>query len=73
MRPAVLVTIGQFSKICLLSIKALRLYDELELLEPAFIDPRTNYRYYERPRHRALGRLRCCAPSICHSRTSRRY
>jgi PPM family protein phosphatase len=42
-----LVTIGQFSKISLLSIKALRLYDELELLQPAFIDPRTGYRYYD--------------------------
>lgn len=60
-RPAVLVTIGQFSKICLLSIKALRLYDELELLEPAFIDPRTNYRYYEpaqASRARAIALLR---------------
>jgi effector-binding domain-containing protein len=56
-----LVTIGQFSKICLLSIKALRLYDELELLAPAFIDPRTGYRYYEpaqASRARAIALLR---------------
>jgi DNA-binding transcriptional MerR regulator len=56
-----LVTIGQFSKICWLSIKALRLYDELELLQPAFIDPRTGYRYYEPAqarRARAIALLR---------------
>jgi DNA-binding transcriptional MerR regulator len=56
-----LVTIGQFSKICWLSIKALRLYDELELLLPAFIDPRTGYRYYEpaqASRARAIALLR---------------
>ena len=56
-----LVTIGQFSKISLLSIKALRLYDELELLSPAFIDSRTGYRYYEpaqASRARAIALLR---------------
>jgi effector-binding domain-containing protein len=56
-----LVTIGQFSKVCWLSIKALRLYDELGLLEPAFIDPRTGYRYYEpaqASRARAIALLR---------------
>jgi DNA-binding transcriptional MerR regulator len=56
-----LVTIGQFSKVSWLSIKALRLYDELGLLEPAFIDPRTGYRYYEpaqASRARAIALLR---------------
>ncbi|MBV1937059.1 MerR family transcriptional regulator [Streptomyces sp. BV286] len=41
-----MLTIGAFSKACRLSPKALRLYDELELLRPARVDPETGYRYY---------------------------
>ena len=40
------LTIGAFAKACRLSPKALRLYDELELLRPARVDPDTGYRYY---------------------------
>ncbi|GGM94861.1 MerR family transcriptional regulator [Streptomyces fuscichromogenes] len=40
------LTIGAFAKACRLSPKALRLYDELELLKPARVDPETGYRYY---------------------------
>lgn len=39
-------SIGEFSRITTLSIKALRLYHEKGLLEPDFIDTETNYRYY---------------------------
>ena len=41
-----LVPIGRFSAICRLTIKALRHYDDLGLLRPAFVDPRSGYRYY---------------------------
>jgi effector-binding domain-containing protein/DNA-binding transcriptional MerR regulator len=41
-----LVPIGRFSQVCRLSIKALRLYDELGLLRPAAVDPDSGYRYY---------------------------
>ncbi len=41
-----LVPIGRFSQICRLSLKALRLYDELGLLRPALVDPDSGYRYY---------------------------
>jgi PPM family protein phosphatase len=41
-----MLTIGAFAKACRLSPKALRLYDELELLRPARVDPHTGYRYY---------------------------
>lgn len=41
-----LVPIGRFSAICRLTIKALRHYDDLGLLQPAFVDPRSSYRYY---------------------------
>ncbi|MFF4901572.1 MerR family transcriptional regulator [Streptomyces sp. NPDC001068] len=40
------LTIGAFAKACRLSPKALRLYDELDLLRPDRVDPGTGYRYY---------------------------
>jgi len=39
-------TIGQFSKICRVTTKTLRHYDEIDLLKPARVDPLTGYRYY---------------------------
>ena len=42
-----LVPIGRFSKMTRLSIKALRLYDEIGLLVPAWVDDSSGYRYYE--------------------------
>ncbi|MER5937115.1 MerR family transcriptional regulator [Streptomyces sp. NPDC001928] len=41
-----MLTIGAFAKACRLSPKALRLYDELDLLRPGRVDPDTGYRYY---------------------------
>ncbi|MEO5839842.1 MAG: MerR family DNA-binding transcriptional regulator [Acidimicrobiales bacterium] len=40
------LTIGEFSKLCRLTIVALRHYDRIGLLAPAEIDPATGYRYY---------------------------
>lgn len=42
----VLLTIGEFSKMTYLSVKALRHYHDVGLLEPALIDPVTGYRRY---------------------------
>ena len=42
----VLLTIGEFSKMTYLSVKALRHYHEVGLLEPAAIDRSTGYRQY---------------------------
>lgn len=39
-------SIGEFSKICGLTVKTLRFYQEQGLLAPSFIDPATGYRYY---------------------------
>lgn len=39
-------TIGQFSQICAVTIKALRHYEEIGLLKPARVDPDNQYRYY---------------------------
>ncbi|MFN8563642.1 MAG: helix-turn-helix domain-containing protein [Anaerolineae bacterium] len=41
-----MLKIGDFSRISQVTIKALRLYDTLGLLQPASIDPFTGYRYY---------------------------
>ncbi|MET8767418.1 MerR family transcriptional regulator [Streptomyces sp. NPDC004658] len=40
------LTIGEFSRITHLSIRALRRYHEQDLLVPADVDPATGYRYY---------------------------
>jgi DNA-binding transcriptional MerR regulator len=40
-------TIGEFSRATHLSVKALRHYDEIELLVPADVDPSTGYRHYQ--------------------------
>lgn len=56
-----LLTIGQFSRMCWLSVKALRLYDESGLLHPAHVDPSSSYRYYraeQAPVARAIAILR---------------
>lgn len=46
-----LLPIGRFAKMCRLSIKALRHYDDTKLLTPARIDE-NGYRYYERTQAR---------------------
>ena len=41
------VSIGEFARRSRLSVKALRLYDELGVLTPARVDRSTGYRYYD--------------------------
>ncbi len=41
-----LVSIGRFSELTRLSVKALRHYDKVDLLAPAAVDPATGYRSY---------------------------
>ena len=41
-----LISIGQFSLLVRLTVRALRLYDRDGLLAPAWVDPQTSYRYY---------------------------
>ncbi len=43
---ALRLTIGEFSRMTLLSVKALRHYHEIGLLEPVAIDPGSGYRLY---------------------------
>lgn len=38
-------TVGEFSKICQVSVKMLHYYDRIGLLAPFKLDPFTGYRY----------------------------
>ena len=40
-----MLKIGDFSKLSRISIRMLRHYDEIGLLEPRLVDPATGYRY----------------------------
>lgn len=42
-----LYKIGDISKLCNISIKTLRYYEELDLIKPAQVDVYTGYRYYD--------------------------
>ena len=56
-----LLPIGQFARLAGLTVRAVRHYGELGLLEPAFVDPRTGYRYFAAEQLRdatAIRRLR---------------
>lgn len=53
--------IGRFSKSCRLTIKALRHYDDIGILKPAYVDATTGYRYYQQDQARTavlIGMLR---------------
>ena len=41
-------TIGEFSKVCQVSVKTLHHYDRIDLLKPRKVDRFTGYRYYDR-------------------------
>ena len=41
-----LISIGKMAEISRLTVPALRFYDRLDLLKPAWTDPETGYRYY---------------------------
>ncbi|MBV6450431.1 MAG: hypothetical protein MHPDNHAH_01155 [Anaerolineales bacterium] len=45
-QPNDLLSIGAFAGMTRLSIKALRLYDQLGILQPRHVDPQSGYRYY---------------------------
>lgn len=56
-----LISIGPFVNLIRLSLKALRLYEQLDILRPTYIDPQNGYRYYgadQIPRARMIRNLR---------------
>ena len=52
-----MLKIGDFSKLSLVSVKALHYYDELGLLRPARVDASTGYRYYSASQLTRLNRI----------------
>jgi DNA-binding transcriptional MerR regulator len=50
-------SIGEFAKVGTVSVRTLRLYDEMGLLHPARVDPETGYRYYAADQLRQLNRI----------------
>ena len=67
----VLVPIGEFSKMTYLSVKALRHYHDVGLLEPLAIEPTTGYRYYspaQVPTAQAIRRFRDLEMPLEHIR-----
>src|SRR5260370_27311223 len=54
---AVMLKIGDFSRLSLVSVKGSRYYDELGLLRPARVDEFTSYRYYSASQLTRLNRI----------------
>lgn len=50
-----MLKIGDFSKLSRCSVRMLRHYDEIGLLEPAEIDRFTGYRYYSEAQLTVIG------------------
>jgi DNA-binding transcriptional MerR regulator len=53
-----MLPIGRFSRLCRISIKSLRHYDELGLLKPAEVDEASGYRYYDLAQAERAERIR---------------
>ena len=54
-KPKGLFSIGEIATVCTVSIDTLRFYETKAVINPAWIDPESGYRYYSR---RNLLRLR---------------
>ena len=50
--------IGEFARLGAISIKALRFYDEIGLMRPAYVDVRTRYRFYDAAQLQDLAAIR---------------
>lgn len=53
-----MLRIGEFSKLSLTTVKALRFYEKEGLLVPASTDPQTGYRYYETAQLETAARIK---------------
>ncbi|MBM7713418.1 DNA-binding transcriptional MerR regulator [Bacillus thermophilus] len=57
-------SIGKFSEICNIPVKTLRYYSDIGLLKPSYIDPVTNYRYYDYDKIQTLKKIKLL--KSCH-------
>jgi DNA-binding transcriptional MerR regulator len=69
------ITITAFAQLCGVSAKTLRFYSEIGLFRPAFIDPRTRYRFYLQAQLRDFARIQAmreCGASLVETRQALR-
>ncbi len=69
------VPIAVFARICGVSAKTLRFYGEIGLFRPAYIDPRTRYRFYVHEQLRDFAQIqsmRDCGASLAEIRAATR-
>src|SRR5262245_37950429 len=69
------MTITAFARICGVSAKTLRFYGDIGLFRPAFIDPRTRYRFYLQEQLRdfvQIQAMRDCGASLAEIRAAMR-
>lgn len=52
-----MLTIGELSKVSQVTVKSIRYYQELGLLNPAKTDPLTNYRYYNKDSYHRINSI----------------
>jgi DNA-binding transcriptional MerR regulator len=65
------ITITAFAQLCDVSAKTLRFYSDIGLFRPAFIDPRTRYRFYLQAQLRDFAHIqamRVCGASLVETR-----
>lgn len=60
MEKKALLSIGDFSKVTGVGIKALRYYDEVGILPPAYLDPASGYRYYSFQQKAVVDAIQFC-------------
>jgi DNA-binding transcriptional MerR regulator len=53
-----MLKIGDFSRLARVTVKTLRFYDDAGLFRPAYVEPRTGYRFYRAEQLRVLRRVR---------------
>src|SRR5882757_1194899 len=69
------ITITAFAQLCGVSAKTLRFYNEIGLFRPAFVDPRTRYRYYLQAQMSEFARIQAmreCGASLVETRQALR-
>jgi DNA-binding transcriptional MerR regulator len=69
------ITITAFARLCGVSAKTLRFYGDIGLFHPAFIDPRTRYRFYLQEQLRdfvQIQAMRDCGASLAEIRAAMR-
>jgi DNA-binding transcriptional MerR regulator len=67
------IPIAAFARICGVSAKTLRFYGDIGLFRPAFIDPRTRYRFYSQEQLRdfvQIQSMRDCGASLAEIRAA---